>query len=52
MPRGTKVKRDGLLIAVGRQDISSRIALKHLLQPQLNIQSAKDHTKEESASKM
>ena len=43
------MKRDGLLITVGRQGISRGIALKHLSHPQLNIQSAKDLTREETA---
>ena len=33
MPRGTQVKRDGLLITVGRRGVSSGIALRHLRHP-------------------
>ena len=33
MPRGTQVKRDGLLFTVGRRGISSGIALRHLRHP-------------------
>ena len=48
MPRGTKVKRDELVITVERRGISSRIALRHLSHPQLHVWSAKDHTGEET----
>ena len=43
------MKRDGLVITVGRRGNSSGIALRRLSHPQLCIQSAKDHTGEESA---
>ena len=49
MPRGTKVKRDELVITVERRGISSRIALRHLSHPQLCVWSAKDHTGGETA---
>ena len=49
MPRGTQVKRDRLAISVERGDTSSRITLRHLIHPQLHVQSAKDHTWEETA---
>ena len=48
MPRGTKVKRDELVITVERRGISSRIALRHLSHPQLPVWSAKDHPGEET----
>ena len=48
MPRGTKVKRDELVITVERRGISSRIALRHLSHPQLHVWCAKDHTGEET----
>ena len=48
MPRGTQVKRDGLVITVERRGISSRIALRHLSHHWLHVQSAKDHTGEET----
>ena len=43
------MKRDGLVIAEERRGISSRIAPRHLSRPQLQVQSAKDHTREETA---
>ena len=49
MPRGTQVKRDGLVITVKMSSISSRIALNHIRHPQQHVQSAKDHTGEETA---
>ena len=49
MPRGTQVKRDGFGISVERKGISSGIALRHLSDPQLQVQSAKDHTGDETA---
>ena len=47
--RGTQLKRDGLFITVERRGISSGITLRHLSHPQLQVQSAKDHTGEETA---
>ena len=38
MPRGTQVKRDGLIITVERRGISSGIALRHLICPGLVCQ--------------
>jgi len=49
MPRGTRVKRDGLVITVEMRGISSGIGLRHLSCPWLHVQSAKDHTGEETA---
>ena len=49
MPRETQVKRDGLVITVERRGITSEIARRHLSHPQLHVQSAKDHTGEETA---
>ena len=49
LPRGTQVKRDGLVITVERRGISSGIALRHLSCSQLQVPSAKDHTGEETA---
>ena len=49
MPRGTQVKRDRLAITVERRGTSSGIALRHLSCPWLHVQSAKDHTKRETA---
>ena len=49
MLRGTQVKRGGLIITVERKGISSRIALRHLSRPWIHVQSAKDHTGEETA---
>ena len=49
MPRGTQVKREGLVITVERKGISSGIALRHLSCPWLHAQSVKDHTGEETA---
>ena len=43
------MKRDRLAITVERKGISSRIALRHLSHPRLHIQSARDHTGEETA---
>ena len=48
MPRGTQVKRDGLVITVERRGVSSGIALRHLSHLQLQVQSAKDLTGEET----
>ena len=48
MPRGTQVKRDGLVITVERRGISSGIAFRHLSHHWLHVQSAKDHTGEET----
>ena len=44
MPRGILVKRDGLPITVERRGTSSRIALRHLCHPGLQVRSARDHT--------
>ena len=49
MPRGTRVKTDGLAITVERRGISSGIALRLLNCPQLHAQSLKDHNGEETA---
>ena len=49
MPRWTQVKRNGLVITLERRGISSGIALRHLSRPRLHVQSAKDHTREETA---
>ena len=49
MLRGTQVKRGGLIITVERKGISSRIAPRHLIRPWIHVQSAKDHTGEETA---
>ena len=49
MPRWTQVKRNGLVITLERRGISSGIALRHLSRPWLHVQSAKDHTREETA---
>ena len=49
MPGWTHVKRDGLAITVERRGTSSRIALRHLSCPWHHVQSAKDHTGEETA---
>ena len=46
MPRGTQVKRDGLVITVERRGVSSGIALRHLTRPWLQVWSTKDHTRE------
>ena len=43
------MKRGGLVITVERRGISSGIALRHLSHPQLHVQSAKDHTREDTA---
>ena len=42
-------KRDGLVVTMERKGISSRIALRHLSRPWIHVQSAKDHTGEETA---
>ena len=42
-------KRDGLVVTMERKGISSRIALRHLSHPWIHVQSAKDHTGEETA---
>ena len=42
------MKRDGFVISVERKGISSGIALRHLSDPQLQVQSAKDLTGEET----
>ena len=49
MSRGTQVKRDGLVITVEKRGISSKIALRYLSCPWLHVQSAGDHTGEETA---
>ena len=49
MPRGTQVKRETLVITVERRGISSGIALGHLSRPWLQVWSAKDHTREQTA---
>ena len=49
MPRGTKVKRDELVITVERRGISSRITLRHVSCHRLHVRSVKDHTGGESA---
>jgi hypothetical protein len=49
MPRGTQVKRDGLVITVERRGILSGIGLRHISRPRLHVQSAKDHNGEETA---
>ena len=49
MPRGTQVKRDGLVITMERRDITSGTDLRHLTHSWLHVQSAKDHTGEETA---
>ena len=48
-PRRTQVKRDGLVIIMGRKGISGKIALRHLSHPRLHVQYAKDHTRQETA---
>ena len=47
-PRGTQMKRDGLVTTVERRNISSGFAFRHLSCPWLQIWSAKDHTGEET----
>ena len=49
MPRGTQVKRDRLVITVERRGIAKGISLRHLSRPRLQVQSAKDHTGDETA---
>ena len=49
MLRGTQVNKDRLTIMVEKRNISSEIALGHLSHTQLHVQSAKDHTGEETA---
>ena len=44
MPRGTQVKRDGLVITVDRRGISREVALRCLSHPWLSIRSEKDRT--------
>ena len=51
MPRGAQVKRDGLAITVERRGTSSGIALRHLSRPRLHVQSAREHTGGETASR-
>ena len=48
IPGETQVKGDGLAISVERRSASSGIALRHLSDPQLQVQSAKDLTGEET----
>ena len=48
MLRGTQVNKDRLTIMVEKRNISSEIALGHLSHTQLHVQSAKDHTGEET----
>ena len=43
------MKRDGLVITVEKRGISSKIALRYLSCPWLHVQSAGDHTGEETA---
>ena len=50
MPRVIQVKRDGLGITVERMGILSRIALRHLSCPWLQVQSAKDHMEKRLSS--
>ena len=49
MPRGTQVKKDRLVITVERRGIARGISLRHLSRPRLQVQSAKDHTGDETA---
>ena len=49
MPRGTQVKKCGLIITVERRGISSGIARRHLSCPWLHVWSAKDHAGGETA---
>ena len=48
LPRGTQVKKDGLVITVERRDMSNGIALRHLKHPHLHVWSANDHIGEET----
>ena len=43
------MKRETLVITVERRGISSGIALGHLSRPWLQVWSAKDHTREQTA---
>ena len=49
MPRGTRVKRDGLAITVERRGTSSEIALRNLGRLQLHVWSARHHITGETA---
>ena len=46
------MKRDRLVITEERRGVSSGIGLRHLSYPLLHVQSAKDHTGEETASEV
>ena len=47
--KNAQVKRDGLIISVKRRGISSGVARRDLSCLQLQVQSAKEHTGEETA---
>ena len=49
IPRGTQVKRDGLVITVENRGTSSEIALRHPSRTRLHVWSAKDHNGGETA---
>ena len=49
MPGRTQVKKEGLVIIAERRGVSSWIALRQLSCPWLRVQSAEDHTGEETA---
>ena len=49
LPRGTQVKKNGLVITVERRGTSSKIVLRHLSSPWLHVWSARDHTGGETA---